>query len=130
MDAEALDYPDDAFDVVVAQYVITAVPNPEAALDEFVRVVRPGGEIVISTRIGAEEGLRGTIETGPLPAARGSASAPNFPGPATRTGRHERRSQPDRAPRAAAVRSFLVGPIPQDRRTAKIGVKVGLAANG
>ena len=62
MDAEALDYPDGAFDVVVAQYVITAVPNPERALDEFVRVVRPGGEIVIATRVGAGSGLRGTIE--------------------------------------------------------------------
>ena len=62
MDAEALSFGDDAFDVVVAQYVVTAVPNPERALDEFVRVVRPGGEIVITTRIGADEGLRGAIE--------------------------------------------------------------------
>jgi len=61
-DAEALRYPENAFDVVVAQYVVTAVPNPERALDEFVRVVRPGGEIIIATRIGAGEGLRGTIE--------------------------------------------------------------------
>lgn len=62
MDAEALDYADESFDVIVAQYVITAVPNPERALDEFVRVVRPGGEIIITTRIGAGEGLRGRIE--------------------------------------------------------------------
>lgn len=61
-DAEHLDFPDAAFDVVVAQYVVTAVPNPERALDEFARVVRPGGEIVITTRIGAETGLRGGIE--------------------------------------------------------------------
>ena len=62
MDAEALDFPDDSFDVVVAQYVITAVPNPERALDELLRVVRPGGEIVITTRIGAGKGVRGRIE--------------------------------------------------------------------
>lgn len=61
-DAENLDFPDASFDVVVAQYVVTAVPNPERALDEFVRVVRSGGEIIITTRIGAETGLRGTIE--------------------------------------------------------------------
>ncbi len=61
-DAENLDFPDASFDVVVAQYVVTAVPNPERALDEFLRVVRPGGEIIITTRIGAETGLRGTIE--------------------------------------------------------------------
>jgi phosphatidylethanolamine/phosphatidyl-N-methylethanolamine N-methyltransferase len=67
MDAEALDFPDDSFDVVVAQYVITSVPNPEKALDEFARVVRPGGEIVITTRVGAEKGLRGTIEKTLMP---------------------------------------------------------------
>ena len=62
MDAENLDYPDDSFDVVVAQYVVTAVPNPEAALDEFLRVVRPGGEIILTSRIGAEDGFRGVVE--------------------------------------------------------------------
>jgi len=62
MDAEAMSFPDDSFDVVVAQYVVTACPNPERALDEFVRVARPGGEIVITTRIGAGKGLRGRIE--------------------------------------------------------------------
>jgi len=67
MDAEALEFPDNAFDVVVAQYVVTAVPNPEAALDEFVRVIRPGGEIVITTRIGAGKGLRGGIEKTLMP---------------------------------------------------------------
>jgi phosphatidylethanolamine/phosphatidyl-N-methylethanolamine N-methyltransferase len=38
------------------------VPNPEAALDEFARVVKPGGEIVLTSRIGAETGLRGLVE--------------------------------------------------------------------
>lgn len=67
MDAEALAFPDAAFDVVVAQYVVTAVPNPERALDEFVRVLRPGGEIVVTTRLGAEQGMRGAIEKGLMP---------------------------------------------------------------
>lgn len=67
MDAEKLTFADDAFDVVVAQYVVTAVPNPEAALDEFLRVLRPGGEIVITTRIGAEKGLRALIERALMP---------------------------------------------------------------
>ncbi|WP_426959520.1 methyltransferase domain-containing protein [Muricoccus radiodurans] len=62
MDAERLGFPDNSFDVVVAQYVVTAVPHPERALDEFLRVLRPGGEIIITTRIGAERGLRGAIE--------------------------------------------------------------------
>jgi phosphatidylethanolamine/phosphatidyl-N-methylethanolamine N-methyltransferase len=67
MDAEHLAYPDASFDVVVAQYVVTAIPHPEAALDEFVRVVRPGGEIVVTTRLGAEQGLRGTLEKWLMP---------------------------------------------------------------
>ncbi len=67
MDAEQLTFPDAAFDVVVAQYVVTAIPNPEKALDEFVRVVRPGGEIVLTSRIGAETGLRGTLEKWLMP---------------------------------------------------------------
>jgi phosphatidylethanolamine/phosphatidyl-N-methylethanolamine N-methyltransferase len=70
MDAEDLSFPDDSFDVIVAQYVITAVPNPEATLDEFARVVRPGGEIVIVSRVGAEAGLRRSLEHWFAPAAR------------------------------------------------------------
>jgi phosphatidylethanolamine/phosphatidyl-N-methylethanolamine N-methyltransferase len=61
-DAEALRFPDDSFDVVVAQYVVTACPNPERALNEFARVTRPGGEIIITTRIGADRGMRAGIE--------------------------------------------------------------------
>ncbi len=67
MDAEHLTIPDASFDVVVAQYVVTAIPNPERALDEFVRVVRPGGEIILTTRIGAETGLRGMLEKWLMP---------------------------------------------------------------
>lgn len=62
MDAEKLEFPDDSFDVVMAQYVVTAVPNPEAALDEFARVVRPGGEMIILTRVSADAGMRRFIE--------------------------------------------------------------------
>lgn len=62
MDAENLRFLDGSFDVVVAQYVVTAVPDPERALDEFVRVLRPGGEIIITSRIGADEGLRSQFE--------------------------------------------------------------------
>jgi phosphatidylethanolamine/phosphatidyl-N-methylethanolamine N-methyltransferase len=70
MDAEHLDFPDASFDVVVAQYVITTVPNPEATLDEFARVLRPGGEIILVSRVGAEAGLRRALEKWFAPAAR------------------------------------------------------------
>jgi ubiquinone/menaquinone biosynthesis C-methylase UbiE len=62
MDAEHLAFADGSFDVVVAQYVVNTVPNPEAALDEFLRVLRPGGELVIVNRVGAEKGPRRAFE--------------------------------------------------------------------
>lgn len=70
MDAANLDFPDESFDVIVAQYVITTVPDPEATLDEFARVLKPGGEIILVSRIGAEAGLRRSIEQWFQPAAR------------------------------------------------------------
>jgi phosphatidylethanolamine/phosphatidyl-N-methylethanolamine N-methyltransferase len=70
MDARHLDFPDESFDVVVAQYVITTVPDPEGTLDEFARVLRRGGEIILVSRIGAEAGLRRSLEHWFAPAAR------------------------------------------------------------
>jgi phosphatidylethanolamine/phosphatidyl-N-methylethanolamine N-methyltransferase len=74
-----LDFPDSSFDVVVAQYVVTAVPHPERALDEFVRVVRPGGEIVITSRIGAEAGIRAVLEKGLMPVTSRLGFRTEFP---------------------------------------------------
>jgi phosphatidylethanolamine/phosphatidyl-N-methylethanolamine N-methyltransferase len=62
MDAEHLSFPDGSFDVVVANHVISTVPNPEAALDECARMLRPGGEIILLSRIGADAGVRHLIE--------------------------------------------------------------------
>jgi phosphatidylethanolamine/phosphatidyl-N-methylethanolamine N-methyltransferase len=70
MDAQHLGFPDAFFDVVVAQYVITTVPDPEAALDEIARVTKPGGEIVLVNHLGAELGLRRAFEQGFAPVAR------------------------------------------------------------
>jgi phosphatidylethanolamine/phosphatidyl-N-methylethanolamine N-methyltransferase len=62
MDAEHLSFADASFDVVVANHVISTVPNPEAALDECARTLRPGGEMILLSRIGADAGLRHLIE--------------------------------------------------------------------
>lgn len=62
MDAEHLSFPDAWFDVVVATHVISTVPNPEAALDECARMLRPGGEMILLSRIGADAGLRRLVE--------------------------------------------------------------------
>ncbi len=62
MDAEHLSFADASFDVVVANHVISTVPNPEAALDECARMLRPGGEMILLSRIGADTGLRHLVE--------------------------------------------------------------------
>jgi phosphatidylethanolamine/phosphatidyl-N-methylethanolamine N-methyltransferase len=54
----------------MAQYVVTAVPNPEAALDEFARVLRPGGEIILLSRVSADAGMRRFIEQRLQPVVR------------------------------------------------------------
>ena len=79
MDAKHLGFPDGYFDAVVAQYVITAVPDPEATLDEFARVLKPGGEIILVNHIGAETGLRRAFERWFSPVARRLGWRPEFP---------------------------------------------------
>jgi phosphatidylethanolamine/phosphatidyl-N-methylethanolamine N-methyltransferase len=78
MDAQRLGFRDAFFDVVVAQFVITAVPDPEAALDEFVRVTKPGGEIVLVNHLGAEVGLQRDFERWFAPLARRLGWRPEF----------------------------------------------------
>ena len=70
MDAQNLGFQNSSFDVVVAQYVITTVPDAEATLDEFVRVTKPGGEIILVNHLGAEQGLRAAYEGAFAPIAR------------------------------------------------------------
>ncbi len=79
MDAERLGFADAFFDVVVAQFVITTVPDPEAALDEFARVVKPDGEIVLVNHLGAEAGPLRDFEHGLAPLGRRLGWRPEFP---------------------------------------------------
>lgn len=59
MDAEALTFPDNTFDVVYAPYTISAVSDPVKVVHEMRRVCRPGGRFAFlnhflsSNRIGA-----------------------------------------------------------------------------
>jgi SAM-dependent methyltransferase len=48
-DAEALPFPDAAFDAVLSQYGHIFAPRPEVAIAEMLRVLRPGGTIAFST---------------------------------------------------------------------------------
>jgi len=47
MDAARLTFPDNAFDIVYAPYLISVVPDPVQVACEMRRVCRPGGRIVI-----------------------------------------------------------------------------------
>ena len=46
-DALALPFPDAAFDAVTISFGLRNVPDPQAALQEFARVTRPGGRLVV-----------------------------------------------------------------------------------
>jgi len=46
MDAADLKFPDDAFDIVYAPYLISVVPDPVTVAQEMRRVCRPGGRII------------------------------------------------------------------------------------
>jgi phosphatidylethanolamine/phosphatidyl-N-methylethanolamine N-methyltransferase len=79
MDAKNLAFADGTFDAVVAQYVITTVPDPEGTLDDFVRVLKAGGELILVNHIGAEGGVRKLAEEAFAPVARKLGWRPEFP---------------------------------------------------
>lgn len=45
-DAEHLPFPAKCFDLVISRHVLWTLPHPEAAIDEWIRVLRPGGRLV------------------------------------------------------------------------------------
>jgi phosphatidylethanolamine/phosphatidyl-N-methylethanolamine N-methyltransferase len=79
MDGTKLGFADASFDVVTALFVITAVPDPEGTLDELVRVLRPGGEIVLVAHFAAETEPLRTLERGFALLAHRLGWRPDFP---------------------------------------------------
>jgi ubiquinone/menaquinone biosynthesis C-methylase UbiE len=53
--AEQLPFPDESFDTVVSTLVLCSVADPERALDEMRRVLRPGGRLVFLEHVVAED---------------------------------------------------------------------------
>lgn len=49
MDAEQLDFPNAAFDSVLCGFALWFFPNSDAALRDFIRVLKPGGVLGLST---------------------------------------------------------------------------------
>ena len=77
MDVTHLTFPDGIFDAVTAQFIVTLVPEPEKALDQFARVLRPGGEIILANHFGQPDGPIAALEefASPVVKAIGWSSA-------------------------------------------------------
>lgn len=63
MDAAAMTFPDNSFDVVYAPYVISVVPDPVKVAREMYRVCRPGGRIVVLNHFKSTNQQLSRIET-------------------------------------------------------------------
>ncbi|RVX38828.1 ubiquinone/menaquinone biosynthesis C-methylase UbiE [Nonomuraea polychroma] len=52
-DAQALEFPDDTFDTVVCTFSLCGIPDDRRALGEMVRVLRPGGLLLLADHVAA-----------------------------------------------------------------------------
>jgi ubiquinone/menaquinone biosynthesis C-methylase UbiE len=60
-DAQALDFPDETFDSVVATFVFCSVPDPLLGLGQLVRVVKPAGQVILMDHVRSEQPLFGIL---------------------------------------------------------------------
>jgi phosphatidylethanolamine/phosphatidyl-N-methylethanolamine N-methyltransferase len=62
MDAAAMAFPDDSFDIVYAPYLISVVPDPVRVVTEMRRVCRPGGRVIVLNHFRSANGLLAWFE--------------------------------------------------------------------
>ena len=62
MDACSLGFSDNAFEFIMAAYVLTVVPEPEKAVRELFRVARPGARVVMVNYLRSSSKLVGVFE--------------------------------------------------------------------
>ncbi len=79
MDASELDFEDDSFEVVVAAYVMSVVPDPQKVIKEMERVCKPGGCVIIVNHFAAKKGFRSAIEKRLAPLSNMLGWRPDFP---------------------------------------------------
>ncbi|MDN6179418.1 MAG: class I SAM-dependent methyltransferase [Halomonas subglaciescola] len=60
MDAEALDYPDAHFDVVVMHFIVAVMPDPARGLAEAHRVLKPDGQLCLLDKFQPDHRPAGT----------------------------------------------------------------------
>ena len=63
-------FADDAFDVVVAAYVVTAVPDHRAVMNEIIRVARPGARVLLLNHFVNGSGLLAALERAVSPVCK------------------------------------------------------------
>ncbi len=78
LDAEATGFADASFDIAVAMFVASVVPNPRKLMAEMRRVVAPGGHILFVNHFAAERGPRWWMEQAMAPASRALGWHPDF----------------------------------------------------
>jgi phosphatidylethanolamine/phosphatidyl-N-methylethanolamine N-methyltransferase len=78
MDAEQLAFADDSFEIVVAMYVASVVPNPPRLMSELQRVCVPNGHILVVNHSTRNGGLRGSAERRLAPLASMLGWRPDF----------------------------------------------------
>jgi len=78
MDAEQTVFEDGRFDIAVAMFVASVVPNPRKLLAEMRRVVRPGGHLLFVNHFAAERGPRWWAERALAPGSRKLGWHPDF----------------------------------------------------
>jgi len=79
MDAEATTFADRTFDIAVAMFVASVVPNPRRLLSEMRRIVRPGGHLLFINHFAAASGPRLWLERMLAPASHALGWHPDFP---------------------------------------------------
>ncbi|MBM3217128.1 MAG: methyltransferase domain-containing protein [Candidatus Rokubacteria bacterium] len=65
-DAESLRFASQTFDLVISRHLLWTLAHPEAAIDEWIRVLRPGGRLVV---------VDGQFDAAAPPAPAGGARA-------------------------------------------------------
>ena len=77
-DAEATGFAEGQFDIAVAMFVASVVPNPRRLLAEMRRVVKPGGTLLFVNHFAATSGPRLAVERAMAPAGRALGWHPDF----------------------------------------------------
>ncbi len=93
VDAEATGFEAGSFDIAVAMFVASVVPNPRLLLQEMQRVVRPGGHLLFVNHFAAERGPRWWAERALAPASRKLGWHPDFAFDALLTADDQARAQ-------------------------------------